>query len=97
MRMERGVYIGHHERTGATLLLTPDGVARGTGVTQLPADQKWDRAFQSTCKGLPWEVKPRTRPAPQDIVDDSKVAPLPPPEPPQRPVVKRRYVTIAEV
>ena len=90
MRMERGVYIGHHERTGATLLLTPEGVARGTGVTQLPADKKFDHEFLAQCKGLPWEVKPRTRAAPQTIVDDSHTAPLPMPEPARPPAVRRR-------
>ena len=30
-RMVRGVYIGHHERTGATRILIPEGTARGTG------------------------------------------------------------------
>ena len=44
-RMTRGVYIGHHERTGAVLLLTPEGVRRGTGITQLPADQKFNSEF----------------------------------------------------
>ena len=27
-RMLRGVYVGHHERSGAAILLTPDGVKR---------------------------------------------------------------------
>ena len=99
-RMARGVYIGHHERTGATLLLTPEGVSRGTGVVQLPSDQKWDPEFLATCKGLPWEVKPRTRQAPEAIfTDEAKIAPLPPaePEPAAGRSVRRRYVTMAEV
>ena len=58
-RMTKGVYIGHHERTGATLLLTPEGVRRGVGIVQLPSDQKFDPAFLATCKGLPWVPNPK--------------------------------------
>ena len=29
-RLLRGVYVGHHERSGAAIFLTPDGVKRGT-------------------------------------------------------------------
>ena len=30
-RMLRGVYVGHHERSGAAIFLTPDGVKKGDG------------------------------------------------------------------
>ena len=29
-RMLRGVYVGHHERSGAAIFLTPDGAKRRT-------------------------------------------------------------------
>ena len=82
-RMTRGVYLGHHERAGATLLLTPDGVRRGIGITQLPADQKFDSAFLASCKGLPWVPNPKERKAPAALIEEAvgHAAPIPPPEP----------------
>ena len=31
-RLLRGFYVGHHERSGAAIFLTPDGVKRGTRI-----------------------------------------------------------------
>ena len=31
-RLLRGVYVGHHERSGTAIFLTPDGVKRGTRI-----------------------------------------------------------------
>ena len=33
-RMLRGVNVGHHERSGAAIFLTPDGVKRGTRIAR---------------------------------------------------------------
>ena len=45
--MERSVYVGHHERTRAAMLSTPERVARGTSLR-----------FKN-CEGLPWDVGAR--------------------------------------
>ena len=34
-KMLEGRYIGHHGRTGALLVITPEGVKRGTGVRRM--------------------------------------------------------------
>ena len=34
-RLFRGVYVGHHERSGAAIFLTPDGVKRGTRIARM--------------------------------------------------------------
>ena len=34
-RLLRGVYVGHHERSGAAIFLTPDGVKTGTGIARM--------------------------------------------------------------
>ena len=54
----RGLCIGHHERTGAALFLTPDGAMRGTRVIRLPEALRWDTDFLQTCTGLPWKFRP---------------------------------------
>ena len=33
-RMLQGVYVGHHERSGAAISLTPDGVKRGNEICE---------------------------------------------------------------
>ena len=52
-RMLRGVYVGHHERSGAAIFLTPDGVKRGTRIARMLEHERWDRVFSATCIGVP--------------------------------------------
>ena len=40
-RMLRGVYVGHHERSGAAIFLTPDGVKRGTRIARMMEHERW--------------------------------------------------------
>ena len=45
-RLLRGVYVGHHERSGVASFLTPDGVKRGTRIARMFEHERWDRGFQ---------------------------------------------------
>ena len=56
--MLRGVYVGHHERSGAAILLTPDGVKTGTRIARMLEHERWDRVFSATCIGVPWQLRP---------------------------------------
>ncbi len=53
MRMHRGVYVGHHERTSAALMLIPNGLERCAGITRLPAANRYNDEFLKTYKDLP--------------------------------------------
>ena len=53
-KLLRGVYVGHHERCGAAIFLTPASVKRGTTITRVMEHERWDRVFSATCVGLPW-------------------------------------------
>ena len=57
-RLLRGVYVGHHERFGAAIFLTPDGVKRGTRIARTMEHERWDRVFSATCVGVPWQLRP---------------------------------------
>ena len=57
-RMPRGVYVGHHERSGAAIFLTPDGVKKGTRIARKLEHERWDRVFSATCIGIPWQLRP---------------------------------------
>ena len=37
-----GIFVGHHERTGASLFLSERGLLRGTRVQRKTADQHWE-------------------------------------------------------
>ncbi len=39
-RMKQGIFVGHHERTGTHLLMTPDGLSRGVGLHRLLISQR---------------------------------------------------------
>ena len=60
-RLLRGVYVGHHERSGAAMFLTPDGVKRGTRIARMMEHERWDRVFSATCVGVPWQSRPDQR------------------------------------
>ena len=64
-RTHRGVYVGHHERTGAALFLTPEGVMRGTRIVRMTDEHRWNLEFMATCVGLPWALRPEQRELPQ--------------------------------
>ena len=53
-RLLRGVYAGHHERSGA------DGVKRGTRIARMMELERWDRVFSATC-GVRWQLRPDQR------------------------------------
>ena len=68
-RMMDGIFVGHHERTSASLFLSERGLVRGTRVQRKTADQQLDNEFIRKCRGVPWmltgrEPEPEARPPP---------------------------------
>ena len=55
------IYVGRHERSGAAIFLTPDGVKRGTRIARMMEHERWDRVFFATCAGVPWQLRPDQR------------------------------------
>eukprot|EP00971_Amphidinium_carterae_P196247 3893890-Amphidinium_carterae.2 len=55
-RMMQGIFVGHHERTGAALFLSL-AQENGTRVQRKPADEHWDYADVKKCRGIPWKLK----------------------------------------
>ena len=60
--LKEGRYIGHHGRTGSVLVITADGVKRGTGVRRLADCDRWVADGWDALRGLPWEVTARRSP-----------------------------------
>ena len=95
-RLLRGVYVGHHERSGAAIFLTPDGVKRGTRIARMMEHERWDRVFSASCVGVPWQLRPDQRILVRPVVPEAEaeqgVAPvIVMPAVPK--VDRRRYVT----
>ena len=67
-RMMDGIFVGHHERTGASLFLSEHGLLRGTRVQRKTADQQWDNEFIRKCRGVPWMLIGAQRPPPMPAV-----------------------------
>lgn len=101
MRMRPGIFLGHHERTGTHILLTPDGVERGGGLHPLPEDKRWDLEFLKTCKGLPWEMRPGKRLTPQPMFGEEErehaVPIVIPNVPVATPLQRNWYVTTSDI
>ena len=60
-RLLRSVCVGHHERSGAAIFVTPDGVKRKTRIARMLEHERWDRVFSVTCIGVPWQLMPDQR------------------------------------
>ena len=71
-RLFRGVYVGHHERSGAAIFLTPDGVKRGTRNARMMEHERWDRVFSATCVGVPWQWRPDQRNLVKPVVPEAE-------------------------
>ena len=56
-KMTEGRYIGHHGRNTALLVLTKDGVKRGTGFRRLPESERWNPDGWSELSGMPWDIR----------------------------------------
>ena len=95
-RLLRGVFVGHHERPGVAIFLTPDGVKRGMRIASMLEHERWDRVFSATCVGVPWQLRPDQRNLVRPVVPEAEadqgvalviVMPVAPR------VGRRRYVT----
>ena len=51
MRMKKDICVGHHERTGASLMLTPEGMG-GTAINRLQVEDRHEHKFLSTSARL---------------------------------------------
>ena len=56
LRTYRGLCIGHNERSGATLFLTPDGVMLGSSVVRQLEALRWDIGFSADVQGITLEA-----------------------------------------
>ena len=54
-------HVGHHERSGASIFLTPDGVNRRTRIARMLEHERKDRVFSATCIGVPRQLRPDQR------------------------------------
>ena len=59
--MQEGRYLGHHGRTGALLIMTDQGVVRGSGARRVPEERRWSLEGWDNLRGLPWDVQPPER------------------------------------
>ena len=96
-RMMDGIFVGHLERTAASLFLSERGLLRGTRVQRKTTDQQCDNEFIQKCRGVPWmltgeELESEVRPTPVPSVV------MPAPEAIVRaPQQRRRYILKQDV
>ena len=89
------VFVGHHERTGASLFILERRLLRGTRVQRKTADQQWGNEFIRRCRGVSWmligeesEVRPPPMPAVVMPLPESIV---------RTPQQRRRYILKQDV
>ena len=55
-RMTQGIYVGHHDRTGAVLCINKNGVLRGKSWTRQTLSHAWDATNWLFLCGTPWQM-----------------------------------------
>ena len=55
-RMTQGVFVGHHDRTGAVLCITKNGVVRGKSWTRQTLSDGWESTNWDGLSGTPWQM-----------------------------------------
>ena len=55
-RMTRVILAGHHDRTGAVLCITKDGVVRGKSWTRQTLSDAWESTNWEGLCGTPWQM-----------------------------------------
>ena len=70
--LKEGRYVGHHGRTGSILVMTADGVRRGTGIRRLSSADRWDPSDWDLLRGLPWEHS-AARPAGEQLMLEERL------------------------
>ena len=55
-RMTQGIFVGHHDRTGALLCITKNGVVRGKSWTRQTLSDAWESTNWDGLCGTPWQM-----------------------------------------
>ena len=53
--MTQGIFVGHHDRTGAVLCITKNGVVRGKSWTRQTLSDAWESTNWEGLCGTPWQ------------------------------------------
>ena len=54
--MTQGIFVGHHDRTGAVMCITKNGVARGRSWTRQTLSDAWESTNWEGLCGIPWQM-----------------------------------------
>ena len=54
--MTQGIFIGHHDRTGAVLCIIQNGVVRGISWTRQTLSDAWQSTKWEGLCGIPWQM-----------------------------------------
>ena len=55
-RMTQGIFVGHHDRTGAVLCITKNAVVRGKSWTRQTLSDAWESTKWEGLCGTPWQM-----------------------------------------
>ena len=55
-RMTQGIFVGHHDRTGAVLCIIKNGVVRGKSLTRQTLSGAWESTNWEGLCGTPWQM-----------------------------------------
>ena len=54
--MTQGIFVGHHDRTGAVLCITKNGIVRGKSWTRQTLSDAWESTNWEGLCGTPWQM-----------------------------------------
>lgn len=94
-RAIEGLYLGHHSRTGAVMVMTSEGIRKGMSFRKMTVQQAWDTAGWSRFRGLPWRIEEPRAGGPANAAGDVADEPAITSQPVQLP--RRMYILRADI
>ena len=96
-RMTQRIFVGHHDRTGAVLCITKNGVVRGNSWTRQTLSDDWESMNWDGLCGTPWQMVAPQLKLTKKVTPDKEGAgpPLPRIVVERTPVEPRRFYVLS--
>ena len=75
-RMTQGIFVGHHDRTGAVLCITKNGVVRRQSWTRQTLGDAWESTNWEGLCGTPWQMVTPELKLTKKVTTDKEAGPL---------------------
>ncbi len=101
-RILSGFYVGTDGRNADALVMTKEGIIRGTSIHRRPEEERWNSEEIKECRGMPWDWRPNRQermPSPMPVsmpeMKEPEVKPSTRDSGPRRLYVRKRDIDVS--